>query len=475
MIVECPNCSTRFSLEPTEIGDRGAKVRCSVCQHSFVVPAPSVDLVNGDFDGPNPTLAIGDLEIPEADAATGAFGVAPTLDNVSSGDFTEDTVVAGIDLLETGELQEIGADDFEELSAEEAELGNETVPGISISDLSDNVELPEPDAFGFSQTDANHSFDALSGVDPFASPAAEPQSASNTVGSVANLPGDPAQGFDHHSTAVYNIAQLAQIAQSPEEPDLSGDIPGGLGENSEDPEPPGPRRTMRRFDGATRARAIASAAVTALMVLGLAIGTLFTLVQTGRLNPSVLGLERAIPIPAEEPNRGYKDVFPITLRSVIYPSRLGTDLLVFRGWVHNRTNSERADLDVLARVLDSKGQVVASTRAPVGVVFDVVELNDIADRGDVQKLVDTKLEAGLGRPLGGNEKREYMAVLPSPPENIGELEHQVVVVPRPKLASLNRTQSTTSNDASKTTNTKANSTKKRRRARRLGRSNRSKR
>ncbi|HSI06641.1 MAG: zinc-ribbon domain-containing protein [Myxococcota bacterium] len=37
MIVQCPQCSTRFRLDPRRLSDRGARVTCSVCSHGFVV------------------------------------------------------------------------------------------------------------------------------------------------------------------------------------------------------------------------------------------------------------------------------------------------------------------------------------------------------------------------------------------------------------------------------------------------------
>ncbi len=37
MIVECPECSTRFSLPPDRVTTRGSKVRCSKCNHTFRV------------------------------------------------------------------------------------------------------------------------------------------------------------------------------------------------------------------------------------------------------------------------------------------------------------------------------------------------------------------------------------------------------------------------------------------------------
>ncbi len=43
MIVQCPQCSTRFRLDARRLSDRGARVTCSVCSYGFVVHADDDD------------------------------------------------------------------------------------------------------------------------------------------------------------------------------------------------------------------------------------------------------------------------------------------------------------------------------------------------------------------------------------------------------------------------------------------------
>lgn len=47
MIVECPNCQTKFNLPDEKVGPDGAKVRCGVCKTVFTVEPPEPD----DFPG----------------------------------------------------------------------------------------------------------------------------------------------------------------------------------------------------------------------------------------------------------------------------------------------------------------------------------------------------------------------------------------------------------------------------------------
>lgn len=95
MIVVCEKCETRFKLDPSRIGRKGAKVRCSRCKHRFHVdfdphsvaedvvednsPAPGgndPDLDNPEFihDGPLPADQ-GPAEEWEADTTAGSEGV----------------------------------------------------------------------------------------------------------------------------------------------------------------------------------------------------------------------------------------------------------------------------------------------------------------------------------------------------------------------------------------------------------------
>ena len=40
MIVGCPECQTRFRVDPTKVGPKGARMRCSKCETVFGIPAP---------------------------------------------------------------------------------------------------------------------------------------------------------------------------------------------------------------------------------------------------------------------------------------------------------------------------------------------------------------------------------------------------------------------------------------------------
>ncbi len=60
MIIECSNCDTRFRLDESSIKGSGVKVKCTKCQHIFVVPKPETEelqeapIVEGDADSAPP-------------------------------------------------------------------------------------------------------------------------------------------------------------------------------------------------------------------------------------------------------------------------------------------------------------------------------------------------------------------------------------------------------------------------------------
>lgn len=55
MIVQCPNCQSKFNLPDDKIGPDGAKLRCGKCRHVFHVDAPGASDLGGltDFDFPD--------------------------------------------------------------------------------------------------------------------------------------------------------------------------------------------------------------------------------------------------------------------------------------------------------------------------------------------------------------------------------------------------------------------------------------
>ncbi|MEO1170913.1 MAG: zinc-ribbon domain-containing protein, partial [Myxococcota bacterium] len=359
MIVECPSCATRFNLDESRIGERGAKVRCSVCSHSFVVHASSpigdeVTAVDPESIVPIPGGDTVTDVMPTEAVPTNRYDFTPFLSGTppQAMQDLQPTVPGGPELVENDDIIEIGADEVDELSGysstgtiptlDPSVGGHETVPGLSVSgvhsapqtsvDPAEFLEIEEPSSPGgyysappesmMTVQTSPGAFAVTSAdvVDPFA-PAEEsvrppneslaPVETSSPPGTAGDFsvetkphsnPLSLASNFESHSTAVFNVAQLAQLAQSPEAmpdaPSLDADIPGGLGPSA-DQVGTGramlPRLTDSAFDGPpSRLRSVASMILTLLMLAGIIAGSVYTLVYTGRLDPDTVGLEGVV-------------------------------------------------------------------------------------------------------------------------------------------------------------------------------------
>ncbi len=73
MIVTCPSCNTRYSLDPGSLGPRGRTVRCARCAHTWTQPPPA-DLPR--IAEPAPLVLTPDTEEPPVVRARTRPGVA---------------------------------------------------------------------------------------------------------------------------------------------------------------------------------------------------------------------------------------------------------------------------------------------------------------------------------------------------------------------------------------------------------------
>jgi predicted Zn finger-like uncharacterized protein len=85
MILTCPACSTRFSVDPTLLGSNGRKVRCSNCGHSWFQlatisdpkPPPKPALPSTSAPRPEPTPSIDAPAPPDPNEASPISDEAP--------------------------------------------------------------------------------------------------------------------------------------------------------------------------------------------------------------------------------------------------------------------------------------------------------------------------------------------------------------------------------------------------------------
>ncbi|MFZ5792573.1 MAG: MJ0042-type zinc finger domain-containing protein [Pseudomonadota bacterium] len=81
MIVTCPACATRYSMDPASLGPEGRRVRCAKCKHTWHQAPPDDMPRRVDLAPPDPALDMSLAMRGPADA--GAPGVAVQPDSVA--------------------------------------------------------------------------------------------------------------------------------------------------------------------------------------------------------------------------------------------------------------------------------------------------------------------------------------------------------------------------------------------------------
>jgi len=556
MIVQCVKCSTKFRLDETKIGQRGAKVRCSKCQHSFVVKRPPAPVAAGGF---NPdTAPTAPVKLDAATTAPGAgFAVdEPTTDLSPTPGFTADSGlpaipsagatdpdIPGLPLPPGPDLPNLpGASDLPELpsatpsrdpihevqtavymvpdsiraAALEKQSAGIPAAGLSATDVA-AIDLDDDDRTGIvppevlaqakaaaaaeaapptiddipsaeadlidddevtlvssesaSPKDPAEGLDAMPG-DPFASaPAGGGLPPKDPAEGLDAMPGDPfasapaggglppqdpAAGLDAmpgdpfaNAPAGGGLPPVDAFAGA----DISGEsalgriqpaVLGG-GEDgasplevappsaglaaaleSETTKPPPPGAQLAQPAEEKGGWSLGVKLVTTVVgVAILGIGVLLWL-GGGRLDLSVIGLGgKGAKGTTKKLVVGYKDVHPVAIRSVLYPTRAGKQVLVFVGRAENRAGEARKHVAAVAELRNRKGELVASARAPVGLALNPGFVSNLTDSDSLAKAYSS-LAVEQGEPtLPSRGVVPFTVVLLQPPKGLADLEHSV--------------------------------------------------
>ncbi|MBC7794812.1 MAG: zinc-ribbon domain-containing protein, partial [Clostridia bacterium] len=173
-------------------------------------------------------------------------------------------------------------------------------------------------------------------------------------------------------------------------------------------------------------RVMRGLATVALTVVLLALA-LFASVRSGQLDLAVLR-DPALVVRNNDP-KGAPGVAPGPVQSVVYPTSRGGSVLVFTGEIINSGPDEVRNLDVIAEVCAADGTVIASARAPVGVLLDVSDLSRLDNPASVRDALAAKTMTGTSVvPAAG--RAPYMAVIVPVPRDYRYHTHQVRLAPR---------------------------------------------
>lgn len=240
MVIECPECSTKFRVSAEKIPAQGAKLRCARCRHIFVVKPEEEALASPAVEIPISTPAPVEeppaapepaAEAPEAAADESAF----SFDEPSAeSDFAEEPAAAGMD-------DPFGDTDFgfdetpEEAPAAEDVFGSEETETESgnidfgfeddtASTTETNTEETPSDEFGFDTPEESETPEIGAGVDDEFDMSAFEDEASAT---------DDAFSFDED----YGNVEIGSDAEEDEQPFSFGEEPTTPDEPATAPEP----------------------------------------------------------------------------------------------------------------------------------------------------------------------------------------------------------------------------------------------
>ncbi len=511
MIVQCAECGTKFRLEESKIGQRGAKVRCSKCQHSFVVQRPpAIGLDLGTDPNARARVELAGAAPPagsnQAGTAQGAgFAIdQPTTDLTSvpnlgarapaAQPLTTDPSLPALPeapaapgvLLGGPELPDLpGASELPELppaeskdpihevqtavytvpdaireasQAEQEASGSGAVvpPGLSAQEVA-AIDLEDDDATGvvppevLAQAKAAAAAESHDGIpsaeadlidddevtlvsdgedpvagrdalpgDPFASAASGSVVAPGS-GDPFAPPGDPSAAEDLFSgegalgriqpAVIGGDSAPAPVDRAPATPGLAAlddavptVVESKSGEGSE-----------------RKGWSLGVKLVTTLIGVAILGAGVLLWIGGGRLDLSLVGVGNE----AGKAAAHYRGVHPVAMRSVLYPTRGGKEVLVFVGRAENRADEARTHVAAVAELRNRRGELVTSARAPVGIALSPAFVADLTDR---QSLDDAYavLAREQGEPrLASKAVAPFTVVFLQPPKGLADLEHTV--------------------------------------------------
>lgn len=159
MVIQCPECRTRFKLADEKLKPEGIKVRCARCKRVFAVSGEEPEMAPVSEIVPSP---LSEAAVPSSAVSGSAFGAAilggaPVLQHTPEDENWNDDPFAeadrpglgDADTRPDGSVQEVETDDFFDFQPSVSNRREEAFPDFESSD--DNTDppfIPAPDPFG---------------------------------------------------------------------------------------------------------------------------------------------------------------------------------------------------------------------------------------------------------------------------------------------------------------------------------------
>ncbi|MBI5510653.1 MAG: zinc-ribbon domain-containing protein [Deltaproteobacteria bacterium] len=470
MIVECGKCGTKFRLDDAKIGPRGARVRCAKCQHGFVVNRPdatavpeiNLEIPAPAYPGPNPfegagapqpvpldnqatVPSIGSLDLDfDSVPMTGAVHEAQTAIYTVPPQFNPTPEPAAIDLDAEDDASHPNAAAppasplFDARSSTTSPM---ELPPLPVVPNMPAPALPPPAAGAEAELVSDDDITFISPPTTDAPPPAVAVVPAPSVALGAGAPPPPVEDLADPFAVLDTDGAIAADGTL---------VPPSAGADAAAPEPvPSaldhselPRTMLARISPESLAPkattpGVASVALDAgrgwslgvkilmwLVSLLLLAGGILFYIGGGALDLSVFGVR----LPSQhriELAEGYGGLRATAMRSVLYPTKNGKQVLVFAGIVANQSAEPQPPADVIGEVLDGSGRVLATDRAPLGLTLGPRELTSIDDNLPAAELFKPQVAKNGRPPLAAGAVAPFTVVIAQPPPGLAALTHRV--------------------------------------------------
>ena len=392
MLVQCPECTTKFNLDESKIGHDGSKVRCSRCKNVFTVFRPMTDTVDAQptsADEPASKLFEKDaLKDDPAGAVHDREGAPATRK-----DSFEDDLAAMFEDIKPAPKQSSPASDFE-------------------NDLAAMLDEKKPEAAS-----------KPSSIDDFEDDLAAMLDEKKPA---ASRKPSPADDFEDDLTAMLD-EKKSKVAPKPSvDEDMIADLQGAFQQPltsrfDEDAHAPG-------SDHAGKTKKSGSA--------GLILGLVFLLLASAAagvyfLQPGLIGLgpkASGAPATTQEPaaREGAAQIALENVRQYFVPNEKEGQLFIIEGKAVNRFPEARELIRIKAALFDKLGNEVATQEFMCGNVVSLYQLQ-VSTRADIEAALtakvgiltnNTNIQSGASVP--------FMAVFFQTPDSVEEFGLEVI-------------------------------------------------
>ena len=417
MLVQCPECTTKFNLDESKIGHDGSKVRCSRCKNVFTVFRPMTEAVDAQ---PAPVKEPASKLFEEDASKDRPAGVSDDRKPAPAAakDPFEDDLAAMFEDIKPAPKKPSQADDFEDdlaamLDAKKPAGAQKSSPVDDFEDdLAAMLDAKKP-AGAQKSSPADDFEDDLTAMLDAKKPAGAQKSS-------------PADDFEDDLTAMLDEKMPKAASKSSVDEDMIADLQGAF-----------QQPLTAKLDEDSLASGSTPAGRTKKSAnVGLVVGLVFLLLACAGagvyfLKPGLIGLgpkAPGAPAATQEPvvREGAAQIALENVRQYFVPNEKEGQLFIIEGKAVNRFPEARELIRIKAALFDKLGNEVATQEFMCGNVVSLYQLQ-VSTRADIEAALtakvgiltnNTNIQSGASVP--------FMAVFFQTPETVEEFGLEVI-------------------------------------------------